>query len=106
MTMNEALTFVLAWIGGAGLGAIFFGGLWWTVQRGVSSTQPALWFVGSLLFRMTVAMCGFYFVSNGHWDRLLSCLLGFFMANLTVTWLTRVPAGNKTRPVAEAADAP
>ena len=71
------------------LGAIFFGGLWWTVRKGVSSTQPALWFLGSLLLRMSIALAGFYFVSGGHWERLLACLLGFVMARLVVTRLTR-----------------
>ena len=32
--MNEALTLVLAWLAGGVLGAIFFGGLWWTVRKG------------------------------------------------------------------------
>ena len=52
----------------------FFGGLWWTVRKGVSSRQPALWFFGSLLLRMSIALAGFYFVSGGHWERLLACL--------------------------------
>jgi F1F0 ATPase subunit 2 len=82
-------TLVLAAAGGVVLGAIFFGGLWWTVRRGVSSQRPALWFVGSLLARMSVALAGFYFVSGGHWQRLVMCLLGFVAARLAVTRLTR-----------------
>ena len=96
--MNEVLTLTLAWVAGLGLGAIFFGGLWWTVRRGVSFPQPALWFLGSLLLRMSIAVAGFYFVSAGHWQRLLLCLLGFIMARLLVTWLTR--------PAKEASHAP
>jgi F1F0 ATPase subunit 2 len=85
--MNEALTLVLA--GGAGvmLGAVFFGGLWWTVQKGVASKQPALWFLGSLLVRMGIALAGFYFVSGGHWERLAPCLVGFVMARLVIARL-------------------
>ena len=94
--MNETLTLVLAWVAGVVLGAIFFGGLWWTVRKGVSSERPALWFLGSLLLRMSIALAGFYFVSGGHWERLLLCLLGFVMARLVVTWLTRPP--EKTKP--------
>ena len=89
--MNETLTLVLAWVAGGVLGAIFFGGLWWTVRKGVSSKQPALWFFGSLLLRMSIALAGFYFVSDGHWDRLLACLLGFVMARFIVTRLTGPP---------------
>jgi F1F0 ATPase subunit 2 len=92
--MNEALA--LAWVAGVLLGAIFFGGLWWTVRKGVSSERPALWFFGSLLVRMSVALAGLYFVSGGHGERLLSCLLGFFSASLLVTRSTR-PSGQEAR---------
>ena len=61
--MNEPLTLVLALVAGVVLGAIFFGGLWWTVRKGVSSKRPALWFFGSLLLRMSIALAGFYFVA-------------------------------------------
>ena len=104
--MNETLTLVLAWVAGGVLGAMFFGGLWWTVRKGVSSKQPALWFFGSLLLRMSIALAGFYFVSGGHWERLLVCLLGFVMARLVVTWLTRPSGENHTRPAQEASHAP
>ena len=87
--MNETLSLVLALVAGVLLGAIFFGGLWWTVSRGLSSKRPALWFFGSLLLRMSIALAGFYFVSGDHWERLLLCLLGFVIARLIVTRLTR-----------------
>ncbi len=49
--MNETLNFVSALVEGFLLGAIFFAGLWWTVQEGPSSNRPALRFLGSLLLR-------------------------------------------------------
>ena len=87
--MNETLGLALALVTGFLLGAIFFGGLWWTVRKGFSSRQPALWFFGSLLLRMSVALAGFYLVAGGHWQRLMLCLLGFVMARHIVTRLTR-----------------
>lgn len=89
--MTETVNLVLA--GGAGvfLGAFFFGGLWWTVRKGVASKRPALLFLGSLLLRTGITLAGFYVVSGGHWERLLVCLLGFFIARLAVTRLTRPP---------------
>ena len=87
--MNEALILALAWVAGGGLGAVFFGGLWWTVRTCVSSKWAPLWFFGSLLLRTSIVLAGFYFVSARHGERLLLCLLGFAMARLAVTWLTR-----------------
>lgn len=95
--MNEPLSLASALVTGVLLGAIFFGGLWWTVRQGVTSRQPALWFVGSLLLRMSIVLAGFYIVSDRHWERLLLCLLGFVMARLVVTWLTR-PSGESQPP--------
>jgi F1F0 ATPase subunit 2 len=96
--MNEVLRLILSSIAGVLLGAMFFGGLWWTVRKGVSSRRPALWFVGSSLLRTSVALVGFYFVYGGHWERLLVCLLGFVMARLVVTWLTPPPREDQAGP--------
>jgi F1F0 ATPase subunit 2 len=89
------------------LGAIFFGGLWWTVRKSRFVPRPALWFLGSLLLRMSITLAGFYLVSDGHWERLLACLLGFVM---------RAPSRDcgsparrstaQTRPAKEASHAP
>ena len=87
--MNEFLFLAPAFAAGVFLGAVFFGGLWWTVLRGVSSRRPALWFFGSTLLRMSIAMAGFYFVGRENWERWLLCLLGFVLARLVVKWLTR-----------------
>lgn len=87
--MNETLSLILACVVGVSLGMLFFGGLWWTIRKGVSSTRPALWFTGSTLLRVSIVLVGFYFISAGHWDRLLACLLGFVAARFIVTRLTR-----------------
>jgi F1F0 ATPase subunit 2 len=86
--MNEILNLVLNLVTGILLGAIFFGGLWWTVQKVVSSKRSALWLFGSLLLRTSIALAGFYFVAQGHLERLLTCLLGFVAARLIVMWFT------------------
>ncbi|MBN1866215.1 ATP synthase subunit I [Candidatus Sumerlaeota bacterium] len=103
--MNETLSLALAFATGVALGAIFFGGLWWTIQKGGSSQQPALWFFGSFLLRTSIALAGFYSIGRGHWERLLLCLAGFVMARLVVTWLTRPSKENRPRPAQEASRA-
>ena len=97
--MNEPLSLASALGMGVLLGAMFLGGLWWTVCQGLSSKRVARWFLGSLLLRMGVVLAGFYFASGGHWEQLLLCLLGFVMARLVVTWLMR-PSGENCPPQA------
>ncbi len=103
--MNEALSLAPAMVTGVLLGVMFFGGLWWTVRKGFSSKQPALWFFGSLLLRISIALAGFYFVSDGHWERLLVCLLGFVLARLIVTRLTGPQVEHHNPPSKEAGHA-
>jgi F1F0 ATPase subunit 2 len=103
--MNEILSLVMALLAGLLLGAIFFGGLWWTVQKGLSSRRPELWFFGSLLLRTSTAVSGFYFVSGGHWGRLLVCLLGFVIVRRIVMQLTRQPAEEQNQLTTEASHA-
>lgn len=104
--MNETLTLLLAWVAGLFLGAIFFGGLWWSVRRGVASKHPALWFLGSALVRMSVVLAGFFVIGREHWERLLLCLLGFVIARFLVTLITRRPVESHNPPSKEASHAP
>ncbi|MBE0545134.1 MAG: ATP synthase subunit I [Verrucomicrobia bacterium] len=100
--MNEPLMLVVAGAVGLVLGAVFFGGLWWTVRQGVSSPRPALWFVGSMLLRTGIVLAGFYFVGGGQWQRLLVCLLGFVIARFLVMRLTRTRVEHGNFPAKEA----
>ncbi len=104
--MNDPLPLLLAGAAGLLLGAMFFGGLWWTVRKGLSSRRPALWFFGSMLLRMGIALAGFYFIGRGDWRRLLACLLGFVGTRFVVTWLTRSSVENQRSRTPEASHAP
>ncbi len=73
---------------GAGLGTFFFGGLWWTVKRAVSSTRAGLWFSVSLLVRISVVLVGFYFFGSGNWQQMLACLMGFIIARIVILRMT------------------
>ncbi|MDR4483622.1 MAG: ATP synthase subunit I [Nitrospirales bacterium] len=103
--MNEIFMMVPALVTGLLLGGMFFGGLWWTIRKGLSSIQPALWFIGSLLLRTCLTLAGFYVVSDGQWERLLACLLGFTIARPIVTRLSGL-AENPSRPGQEPSHAP
>jgi len=87
--MNESFLIVLSGLAGIVLGALFFGGLWWTVRKGLASPRPALWFLGSLICRTGIVLAAFYLVGHGNWKRLLVCLLGFIIARFIVMRMTR-----------------
>jgi F1F0 ATPase subunit 2 len=103
--MNDGLMLMLAWAAGGVLGGAFFGGLWWTVRKGVASPYPALWFGGSLLLRVSVVLAGFYVVSAGRWPRTLVCLLGFLTARFIAMRLTKPPDAIRRGPIREAGHA-
>ncbi|AGA26373.1 ATP synthase subunit I [Singulisphaera acidiphila] len=105
--MSDIPALALAFVAGAFLGVIFFGSLWWTVQRGMTSDSPVLWFFGSLLLRTGIILAGFYFVSQNHWSRLVMCLFGFLIARVIVVMrLTRAPADEMTPLEEETSSAP
>jgi F1F0 ATPase subunit 2 len=100
--MNDILALALDLLAGLILGAFFFGGLLWTIRKGVSSDRPALWFFGSFLFRLTLILAGFYLIARSHrWQRLVTCLVGFVMARLIVTWLARPRRDDESPPAPE-----
>jgi F1F0 ATPase subunit 2 len=102
--MNETVNVAMAFMAGILLGAIFFGGLWWTIRQVVSANWPALWFCGSLLLRTAIVLAGFYSIGIDRWQRLLACLLGFFVARLVVTRLVPESAARPS-PAQEASHA-
>ncbi len=95
--MIEAAALLLAGLAGGALGALFFGGLWWTVRNAMTARQPALWFVASMLVRSSLAVAGFYFISAGRWERLLVAVLGFTLARTVAARLVRRMEGGTHR---------
>jgi F1F0 ATPase subunit 2 len=88
MKMADYINVIFPFVFGILLGGIFYGGLWFTVQRGTRSQKPWLWFLLSPILRMGIVLAGFYLVAGGEWQRILICLAGFIVARLLVTLLT------------------
>jgi F1F0 ATPase subunit 2 len=76
------------------LGAIFFGGLWWTVRIGMAARSPAAWFSASLLFRTCLIVGGFYYIAADGLQAVLLCMGGFLIARAAVSH--RVRAASRT----------
>jgi len=77
---------LLAFTAGAGIGIFFFGGLWWTARRLAAVENPAGLMFSSFLVRTGVTLAALYFVMGGHWERLLSALLGVMVIRI---WMVR-----------------
>ena len=75
--MATTLIFTLAFAAGIGLGIFYFGGLWLTVRRLPTVQHPVLLSFCSFLVRIMMVLIGFYFVMDGHWQRMMVCMLGF-----------------------------
>ena len=92
MTLSSSAVLVLAIaaVVGVVLGLVFYGGLYWTVSRGLVSKRPALWFLFSLLARVSIVIAGFYFVSSYP-------LQGLTVPSLSISAHTRLPLGSASR---------
>ena len=88
--MIDIVTMIAVLLAGLLLGCFFFGGLLWTVGRGLSAKYPALWFLGSFLIRIAVVLTAFYFLSNGRWEQLIVCAAGFFIARIIIIRFARI----------------
>jgi F1F0 ATPase subunit 2 len=86
---SGAWSLIFAGLFGGLLGAIFYGGLWWTIRLGAVSQRPAVWFLGSLLARMSIAVLGIYGVGRHSLPRMLICLLAFVSTRPLAIWLGR-----------------
>lgn len=89
--MSETLTLLFVTGSGFVLGICFFGSLWWTIQRALTSKRPALLFLVSLLLRISLTLAGFYFIANGRLKLFLLCLLGFVIGRFVMVRLVGLP---------------
>lgn len=73
---------------GSLMGGLFFGGLWFTVKKSISSKNPALRIFISFILRMGMALLGFYYMAQFGWQAMLLGLFGFTAARFIVTYFT------------------
>ena len=98
--MSEWLWLAASLIAGIGLGGVYFGGLWWTVNRLMTAKNPVLIAPVSLLVRAAVTVAGLYYVSDGSWLRLVVAMAGFIGVKVVISRLLApapLPATTTTR---------
>ena len=96
MTVIDALRLLVVFAAGILLGLAFFGGLWWTIRRGLESSSPARWFVGGFVVRMTFLLAALYYLSGREWVRLVLLGAGILLGRSLVLRWTK--SSGKKRP--------
>jgi F1F0 ATPase subunit 2 len=96
---GDTLHLIAAFAAGIGLGAVYLGALWITVRRLARLKHGGFWLLGSTWLRIGLLLAAWYWISDGRWERLLACLLGFFAIRFATTrWAASVgakrPAGS------------
>ena len=85
MITGESLHLIAALAAGIGLGAVYLGALWITVCRLPRLKHGGVWLLGSAWLRIGLLLAAWYWVSDGRWERLLACLLGFVAIRFAAT---------------------
>ena len=78
------LYYILSFLAGALLAAVFTGGLWVTVQKMTVSNRPYLLAVGSFFLRTALVMSGLYLLLQAGWQHMLAGLVGFVIAKTII----------------------
>jgi len=75
----------LAFLWGAFLGLLYFGGLWLTLKTVLGRMRPLQWLAASAVVRLTVALAGFWMALRSGPAPLLCTLVGFFLVRVVLT---------------------
>jgi F1F0 ATPase subunit 2 len=79
MMDSSPLDLALAALAGAFLGILYFGGLWWTIQR-ISQAGQSVWLLAvSFILRTVLVIGGFFIITDGKLERLAISMLAFFV---------------------------
>jgi len=87
---------ILSVLIGAGLGLVFYGGLWYTVLRLATTEHPVLLTLGSFWIRLAVVLTAFVVLTREGVEYAVMAMAGFILGRLAVSKF--VPA---RRPVAK-----
>ena len=73
------------------LGGVFFGGLYWTVQRLDGVQNPSALFLVSFVLRMAILVAGLYYVSGSGYQSVLLTLLGILVIRYIMIFVINKP---------------
>lgn len=80
--MNEITITLVSIICGVVLGLFFYGGLWFTIKKGLLRKGRLPLFFLSFMIRMLIVITGFYMLALYDWRALIFSLGGFIFSRI------------------------
>jgi F1F0 ATPase subunit 2 len=86
MNLNTLFILILMFMAGLALGALYFISLWETVRRLERTGGGARLLAISFVVRLAIILTAFFFLMNGHWERLAAAMIGFVVIRKILTY--------------------
>lgn len=86
MNMDTIFILILMFIAGLALGAFYFISLWQTVRRLTRTDNRSRLLMTSFVVRLAIILTAFFFLMNGHWERLAAAMIGFVAMRKILTY--------------------
>jgi F1F0 ATPase subunit 2 len=86
MNLNTLFILILMFMAGLALGALYFISLWETVRRLERTEGGARLLAISFVVRLAIILTVFFFLMNGHWERLAAAMIGFVVIRKILTY--------------------
>jgi F1F0 ATPase subunit 2 len=86
----NAFDLALSFIVGLAAGAAYFAALWFTVRWLTAGRLALVWLLASAVIRVALLIGVFFWIMDGHLDRLFAALMGFLLVRLAATWPVRM----------------
>jgi F1F0 ATPase subunit 2 len=86
MNLNTVFILILMFLAGLALGAFYFIGLWQTLRRVAQTQSRAHLLAASFVVRLAIVLTAFFFLMDGHWERLAAAMTGFVVMRKILTY--------------------
>ena len=85
LTTADLMAYVPALLGGLLTGLLYYGGLWWTLQRLADTQRPGLLLGMSFLARTVIALAALFWFTDLQLPQILVFMVAFVIMRLVLT---------------------
>ena len=85
VTTADLMAYVPALLGGLLTGLLYYGGLWWTLQRLADTQRPGLLLGMSFLARTVIALAALFWFTDLQLPQILVFMVAFVIMRLVLT---------------------